>query len=130
MPSAPAIIFTPPTLSPAAAPQCHEAPPAGKAVLQISGTLTSGVAGVVKYAGLNAGTPAWSTDGTLTAGASNVIVKKDAGVLSISLGSSYSATKTSDATDPVGLTGWTIGTGTGQPTVAAFATPIPPVITA
>ena len=80
--------------------------------------------------GLILGLPAWSTDGTQTAGASNTIAEYTGTAWKVSRGSSYSATKTSAAATPDGLTSWTVGTGVGGPTIAAFAVPTPPVITA
>lgn len=99
-------------------------------MLTISGVSTSGVNGNVTYCGLILGMPAWSNDGTQTAGASNTIVEYTGTAWKVSRGSSYSATKTSAAATPDGLTSWTVGTGTGGPTIAAFAVPTPPVITA
>lgn len=108
-----------------------EPAPAGKAVLVISGVSTSGINGNVHYCGLIAGVAAWSTDGTQTAGASNTIVEYSGGAdWKISRGASYSATKTSAAATPDGLTSWTVGTGSGSPTVTALAAGTPPVITA
>ena len=104
--------------------------PAGKQTLTITGATTSGVNGTLRYAGSNAGKVAWSTDGTLTPGSSNVIMQYNGTQWVLSLGSTYSATKTSGADDPVGLATWTLGTGTGQPTVAAGSVAAPPIITA
>lgn len=133
MPSAPPIIHIPPSAgSPPTAPgPVYESAPAGKSTLVISGVSTSGINGSVGYCGLIAGKPAWSSDGTQTAGASNTIVEYISGTSwKVSRGSSYSATKVSGAIAPDGLTTWTVGTGTGSPTVAAAAAPTPPVITA
>lgn len=131
MPSAPPVIYTPPTpgSSPAVAKAVFEPAPSGKAMLTISGVTTSGINGNVIYCGLILDKPAWSTDGTQTAGASNTIVEYTGTAWKVSRGSSYSATKTSAATTPDGLTTWTVGTGTGSPTIAAFAVAAPPVIT-
>lgn len=132
MPTAPPVIYTPPSAGspPAAAGAVFEPAPTGKAMLTISGVSTSGINGNVIYCGLIAGKPAWSTDGTQTAGASNTIVEYVSGTSwKVSRGSSYSATKVSAAATPDGLTSWTVGTGTGSPTIAAFAVAAPPVIT-
>jgi hypothetical protein len=107
-----------------------EPAPAGKSALVISGVSTSGVNGAVTYCGLILGKPAWSSDGTQTAGASNTIAEYTGTAWKVSRGASYSATKTSAAATPDGLTSWTVGTGSGSPVIAAFAVPTPPVITA
>ena len=100
-------------------------------MLAISGVSTSGINGNVFYAGLIAGKPAWSTDGSQTAGAGNTIVEYISGTSwKVSRGTSYSATKVSGAATPDGLTSWTVGTGTGSPGLAAAAAPTPNVITA
>jgi hypothetical protein len=100
-------------------------------MLVISGVTTAGVNGNVIYCGLIAGRPAWSSNGTQTAGAANTIVEYISGTSwKVSRGSSYSATKVSAAATPDGLTAWTVGTGTGSPGIAAFAVPTPPAITA
>lgn len=121
MPASPPVVFVPPSAGapPASAGAIYEPAPAGKQVLNISGVSTGGANGPVIYAGLNDGKAAWSTDGTLVSGASNTIVKSDSGVWSVARGSSYSATKTSAAATPDGLTAWTVGTGTGSPSLAA-----------
>jgi hypothetical protein len=99
-------------------------------MLVISGVTTAGINGRVIYCGLIAGRPAWSTDGTQTAGAANTIVEYISGTSwKVSRGSSYSATKVSAAATPDGLTAWTVGTGSVSPTIAAFAVPTPPSIT-
>jgi len=105
-------------------------PPAGKEVLVISGASTSGVNGRLIPAGTTAGKPAWSTDGSLTVGAANVIMKYNGTAWVLALSTTYSATKTSAAEDPVGLSTWTVGTGAGSPTVAAASAPTPPIVTA
>jgi len=131
MPSAPPVIYTPPgAASPGTAPKIYEAAPAGKQALTIASAVTAGVNGVVFYAGLIQGQPCWSTNGTQTAGAGNVIVEYTGTAWKVSLSSSYSATKTSAATSPEGLTTWTVGTGSGSPTITAAAQTAPPVITA
>lgn len=132
MPTAPPVIFTPPSAGPppSAAAPVFEPAPAGKAALTLSGITTAGVNGLVVYCGLITGKPAWSSDGTQTAGASNTIVEHTGTAWKISRGTAYSATKTSAAADPAGLTAWTVGTGSGSPTVAAFSAPTPPAITA
>jgi hypothetical protein len=133
MPASPPVIYTPPSAGgpPAAARAVFEPAPAGKSTLIISGVSTAGINGRVIYCGLIANKPAWSTDGTQTAGASNTIVEYISGTSwKVSRGSSYSATKVSAAAAPDGLTSWTVGTGTGSPTIAAFAVPTPPAITA
>jgi hypothetical protein len=131
MPAAPPVIYTPPSSPPSAPGAIYEKAPDGKAVLAISGVSTSGINGSVIYCGLIAGKPAWSTNGTQTAGASNTIVEYISGTSwKVSRGSSYSATKVSAAAAPDGLTAWTVGTGTGSPTIAAASAPTPPVITA
>lgn len=104
--------------------------PAGKETLVITGTTSPNVSGTLRYAGSNAGKVAWSTDGTLTSGAANVIMQHNGTQWVLSLSSTYSATKTSSANDPTGLSTWTIGTGTGQPTVAAGSVTAPPIVTA
>lgn len=115
MPAAPVIIFEP--------------APAGKSTLVISGVSTSGINGNVVYCGLMAGKPAWSTDGTQTAGASNTIVEYISGTTwKVSRGATYSATKVSAAAAPDGLTTWTVGTGSGSPTIAALASGTPAVV--
>lgn len=131
MPSAPPVIYTPPSAgSPPDAPDSvFEPAPAGKGTLVISSVATSGINGNVIYCGLILGEPAWSTDGTQTAGASNTIVEYTGTAWKVSRGSSYSATKTSAADTPDGLTSWTVGTGSGSPVIAAFAVATPPVIT-
>lgn len=133
MPAAPPVIYTPPSAGapPSAPGAIYEKAPDGKAVLVISGVSTSGINGSVVYAGLIAGKPAWSTDGSQTAGAANTIVEYISGTSwKVSRGSSYSATKVSAAASPDGLTTWTVGTGTGSPTIAAASAPTPPAITA
>lgn len=132
MPANPPVIYVPPSAGgPPAAPNAVFAPaPAGKATLVISGVATSGVNGSVIYCGLILGQPAWSSDGTQVAGAGNTIAEYTGTAWKVSRGSSYSATKTSAAASPDGLTSWTVGTGSGSPTIAAFAVPTPPVITA
>ena len=133
MPAAPPIVYVPPSpgATPAAPGAIHENAPAGKSVLTISGVSTSGINGIVIYAGLIAGKPAWSTDGSQTVGASNTIVEYISGTSwKVSRSTSYSATKVSAAAEPDGLTSWTVGTGTGSPALAATAAPTPPVITA
>lgn len=131
-PTAPPAIYTPPSPgSPPSAPGAvFEPAPAGKAMLTISGVTTAGVNGNVIYCGLILGLPAWSSNGTQTAGAGNTIVEYTGTQWKTSRGSSYSATKTSAAATPDGLTAWTVGTGTGGPTIAAFAVATPPAITA
>lgn len=131
MPSAPPTVFTPPAGggSPSAAAVIYEAAPVGKSILTIGGVSTSGINGNVFYAGLIQGKAAWSTDGTQTAGASNTIVEHTGTAWKVSRGSSYTATKTSSASTPEGLTSWTVGTGTGSPTVAAASAAEPPAIT-
>lgn len=132
MPANPPVIYVPPSPGspPAAAGAVFEPAPAGKSVLVISGVSTSGINGQVIYCGLIASKPAWSTDGTQTAGASNTIAEYTGTAWKVSRGSSYSATKTSAATSPDGLTSWTVGTGSGSPVIVALAVPTPPVITA
>lgn len=132
MPATPPVIYVPPSAggAPPAAGAIFEPAPAGKGLLAISGVSTSGVNGQVVYAGLIQNRPAWSTNGTQTAGAANVIVEYTGTAWKVSLGSAYSATKTSGATTPDGLTAWTVGTGTGSPTLAAFTAATPPVVTA
>jgi hypothetical protein len=105
MPSAPVKIFAP--------------APAGLEALVISGVATSGVNGRLAYAGLKGGYPAWSSDGSQVAGAANAIAEYTGTQWKLSLGSAYSALKTSAAATPVALTSWTVGTGSGSPTVAA-----------
>jgi len=131
-PDAPPVIYTPPSpgAPPSAAGAVFEPAPAGKAMLTISGVTTSGVNGNVIYCGLILGKPAWSSDGTQTAGASNTIAEYTGTAWKVSRGSSYSATKTSAAATPDGLTSWTVGIGVGGPTIAAFAVATPPAITA
>lgn len=123
MPASPVTIFTPPGAgaTPTAPGAIYEPAPVGKAVLAITGVATAGVNGSLIYAGLNDAKPAWSSDGTLTAGASNTICKSDAGTWSLSRGSAYAATKVSAAATPDGLTTWTVGTGSGSPILAAAA---------
>ena len=131
MPSTPPVIYVPPSAgSPPSSPGAiYEPAPSGKQSLVISGTLTAGVAGTVVYAGLINGVACWSTDGTQTAGADNVIVEYTGTQWKISLDAAYSATKTNASTSgPEGLTTWTIGTGTGQPAVAAAGVVSPPVV--
>jgi hypothetical protein len=110
-------------------PKIYEPAPPGKSTLVISGTLTAGVAGTVVYAGLIGGVPCWSTNGTQTPGAANVIVEYTGTAWKISLSSSYTALKTSVSTSgPEGLTTWTVTPGTGSPTVAAAGVVAPPVV--
>ena len=132
MPANPPVVYVPPSAGgPPAAPNAVFAPaPAGKAALSISGVATAGINGNVIYCGLINNKPAWSTDGSQTAGASNTIAEYISGTSwKVSRGSSYSATKVSAAASPDGLTSWTVGTGSGSPVIAAFAVPTPPVIT-
>jgi hypothetical protein len=134
MPANPPVVYVPPSAGgPPAAPSAVFAPaPAGKAALAISGVATAGINGNVIYCGLINNKPAWSTDGSQTAGAANTIVESDNGGTSwlVRRGTSYSAQKTSAAASPDGLTSWTVIIGSGSPTIAAFAVPTPPVITA
>lgn len=132
MPTTPPVIYTPPSAGapPSAAGAVFEPAPSGKGMLSISGVATAGINGTVIYCGLILGKPAWSSDGSQTAGASNTIVEYTGTAWKVSRGSSYSATKTSAAATPDGLTTWTVGTGSGSPTIAAFAVAAPPVITA
>ena len=104
--------------------------PTGLGILTLTGASTAGVAGNVRYAGLILGAPAWSSDGSQTAGAANVIVEYTGTAWKVSLGAAYLATKTSGAADPTGLTAWTVTTGTGSPVVAAGVLSPPPIITA
>lgn len=106
--------------------------PAGKAILTLAGVTSpaSGMNGALQFAGLVNGLPAWSTDGTLTAGAGNVIVQYNGTAWTVTRSSDYSATKTSAATTPDGLTSWTVGTGTGSPTLTATALAAPSAIQA
>lgn len=131
MPSTPPVIYVPPSAgSPPSVPgKIYEPAPAGKSTLIISGTLTAGVAGTVVYAGLINGQPAWSTDGTQTPGAANVIVQYTGTQWKISRSSSYTALKTNASTSgPEGLTTWTVTPGTGSPTVSAGGVVAPPVV--
>jgi hypothetical protein len=132
MPALPPVVYVPPSAGapPAAPAQVFAPAPAGKAALVISGVTTAGINGYLIYCGLIAGKPAWSTDGTQTAGDSNTIVEYISGTSwKVSRASSYSATKVSAAATPDGLTAWTIGIGSGQPTIAALAVRNPPGIT-
>ena len=130
MPTAPISIFTPtPPGGPPTAPRAVFAPaPAGKQSLVISGVTTAGINGAVIYAGLQAEKAAWSTDGTLIPGSANTIVEHTGGAWKVSRGSSFSATKTSSAATPEGLTAWTVGTGTGSPVIAAGSVGAPPAV--
>lgn len=130
MPSNPPVITpSPSAASPGTLPKIYEPAPSGKQTLVISGSLTAGVAGTVVYAGLINGVPCWSTNGTQTAGAGNVIVEYTGTQWKISLSSSYAAVKTSASTSgPEGLTTWTVTPGTGSPTVAAGGVVAPPVV--
>jgi hypothetical protein len=106
--------------------------PSGKVIITLAGVTTpsSGINGDLQFAGLVLGLPAWSTNGTLTAGSGNVIVQYNGTAWTVTHSSTYSATKTSAATDPVGLTSWTVGTGAGSPTLTAKALVIPTEIQA
>ncbi len=127
MPASPVTIFAPPPVgaTPTAPGAIYEPAPAGKAVLVITGVATAGLNGSLIYAGLNDAKAAWSSDGTLTPGASNTICKSDAGTWSLSRGSAYAATKTSATAAPDGLTAWTVTTGTASPTLAAASVAVP-----
>ena len=132
MPTSPPVVYTPP--SPGGSPtnprSVYEPAPAGLAILVITDVATSGINGQLVYCGLINSVAAWSTDGTQTAGASNSILEYISGTSwRLSRGSSYSATKVSGAA-PNGLTGWTVGTGSGSPTVTALAATTPAAITA
>ena len=130
MPSNPPVITSAPgAASPGTLPKVYEPAPSGKTTLIVSGTLTAGVAGTLIYAGLINGVPCWSSNGTQTAGASNVICEYTGTQWKISLSSSYTALKTNASTSgPEGLTTWTVTPGTGQPTVAAAGPGTPPVV--
>ena len=133
MPSAPPVIFTPPSPSaPGAAPGIFEPAPAGKGVLLVSGVSTALVNGLFYYAGRNDNSPAWSRDGTLVHSTINPIIFETSGIWFVQLnnGSVYGATKTNAAATPEGLTSWLVSTGTGQPTIAVSALAVPAAITA
>jgi hypothetical protein len=101
--------------------------------LTITGVVTAGVNGTLIYCGLINGKAAWSSDGTPVAGLANpfntLVSSGSAGdIWLVGKGSIYSANKASTAASPVGLTGWTIGIGEGQPVITASATPTGTVI--
>jgi hypothetical protein len=134
MPATPPIIYTPPSAGspPSAAGAVYEPAPAGKACLVLSGILTGGNNGTVRYCGLINGKPAWSTDGTQVLSATNMIVSYQSGTswrVQLNTGAAYIATKVSAAAAPDGLTAWTVTPGTGSPVATAFAVGSPPVIT-
>lgn len=130
MPAAPPTVFVPtPPGSPGTPPkQIYAPPPAGVETLSITGAVTAGVNGVLKYAGLNNEKPAWSSDGTIVAGASNTICEYTGTAWKISRSSVYTALKTSAAANPVGLTTWTVTPGSGSPVVAASAVAAPSAV--
>ena len=130
MPSNPPVITSAPgAASPGTLPKIYEPAPAGKTTLVIASAVTAGVNGTVIYAGLINGQPCWSTNGTQTAGAANVIVEYTGTQWKISLSSSYTALKTNASTSgPEGLTTWTVSPGSGSPTVAAAGPSTPPVV--
>lgn len=129
-PSAPPVIYTPPSPGspPSAAGSVFEPAPAGKSVLLISGVTTGGVNGYVHYAGRVNNYPAWSSNGSLTPGAANVIVTSNGGVawgVTLNAGVTYLATKSSGATTPDGLTDWTVTPGLGSPVIAVATVQAP-----
>jgi hypothetical protein len=101
--------------------------PAGKQILTLAGVSdpASGINGDLWFAGLLNGLPAWSTNGSLVAGAGNVIASSNGTAWTVTHASTYSATKTSEALTPDGLTSWTVTTGTGSPTLVAKALDAP-----
>jgi hypothetical protein len=132
-PSSPPTVFVPPSpASPPAAPGAVFQPaPVGKAVLTISGVSTSGINGNVYYAGLQNGVYSWTSDGLPVTGNSGVVVDYNGSYWRVAknyTGSTYTASKTSGAATPDGLTSWTVGLGTGSPVIAAAAAPTPPAI--
>jgi hypothetical protein len=101
--------------------------------LTIAGVANAGVNGTLIYCGLINGKAAWSSDGTPVAGLANpsntLVSSGSAGdIWLVGKGSIYSANKASTAASPVGLTGWAIGIGEGQPVITASATPTGTVI--
>lgn len=132
MPSNPPVVYVPPSAGVAGTlPQVFEPAPAGKSILVISGVSTSSVNGPVVYCGLINGKPAWSSDGTQTVSASNVIVSYQSGTswrVQLNAGAAYIALKVSAAAAPDGLTTWTVSPGTGSPVIAAFSAGSPPVV--
>ena len=106
--------------------------PAGKQVLTLAGVSSpaSGINGPLQFAGLLNGLPVWSTNGTQTAGAGNVIVSYNGTAWRVVHTTTYSASKTSSALTPDGLTTWTVGTGTGSPTLTAAAQAAPAAVQA
>jgi hypothetical protein len=82
----------------------------------VSGVSTAGVNGTLIPAGIYTGKPAWSTNGTLTAGAGNTILRYVIASWEISVSTTYWANKVSPDL-PFGLTGWAVSTGTGQPII-------------
>jgi len=104
---------------PTAPVKIYEPAPAGLEALVISGVATAGGNGRLVHAGLKGGYSPWSSDGSQVVGAANAIQEYTGTQWKLSLGSAYSALKTSAAASPVGLTSWTVGTGSGSPTVAA-----------
>ena len=96
--------------------------------LTITGVVTTGVNGTLVYCGLINGKAAWSSDGTQIAGVSNPsntrVSSGSAGdIWLVERGEIYAANKASTAATPAGLTGWTIGIGSGQPVIAVSSTP-------
>lgn len=131
MPSAPPVIYTPPTPggTPAAPAAPFEPAPAGKNLLLISGVSTAGVNGYLRYAGRFNNYPAWSTDGTQVSGPANAILNYNGTTTWwLVMGSTYSVSKVSAAATPDGLTSWTIGLGTGSPVITATTTPPAPAV--
>ena len=132
MPANPPIIYVPPGAgSPGTPSAAYEPAPTGKAMLMISGAVTGGVNGAVIYCGLINGKPAWSTDGTQTVSAANVIVSYVSGTtwrVQLNAGAAYIANKVSAAATPDGLTTWTVTPGSGSPVLAAFAAGSPPIV--
>ena len=92
--------------------------------LTLTGVDTAGVNGTLVYCGLIYGKAAWSSDGSKIAGLANplnTLVSSGAAgdIWLVQRGDIYAANKASTAATPAGLTGWTVGIGSGQPVIAA-----------
>ncbi len=137
MPDLPPIIYTPPTTAsvPATAGPIYEAAPIGRTALMVSGLISSQTNavnnpnGVLVYAGIANGRPAWSTNGQLAISGINTIVDYSGTSWRITRAGGYAATRVSTLPTPDGLTGWVLTQGTGSPIIVPASGVLPPVIT-
>jgi hypothetical protein len=122
MPASPVSIFTAPTKGGTkTAPQSiYVNIPLTQIRIVVSGVTTVGVNGTYFFAGTWSGRNAWSLNGTLVASATNPIMYYEAGAYKLVMGSLYAASITSAASNPSGLTSWTLTVGTGSPTIAIY----------